>query len=74
VPDTEAWWLAVNWILDTAEAETIANARRSTMNTNMVLNAVGAGEGIDLVRTKLHEARAEAIRGKREEVDHGLRG
>jgi len=67
VPDTTAWWRAVNWILDVAEAETVRNARNSTMHTNMVLNAVGAGEGIDLVRTKLKEARENAIHQDRSE-------
>lgn len=63
VPDTEAWWVSVHWILDQAERETIEWARKKTGDANACIAAVGAGEGIELVRTKLNEARAIALRG-----------
>lgn len=70
MPDTEAWWRAVNWIIDVAETETIQGARKVTANPHMVIAAVGAGEGIDLVRTKLKEAREAALRGRKTNAIH----
>lgn len=61
VPDTEAWWLAVHQIIDQAELETIAGARRVTHDSNRCIAAVGAGEGCELIRTKLNEARDHAL-------------
>lgn len=61
VPDTEPWWLAVNQIVNEAELETIQGARNKLMNTNLCIAAVGAGEGIDLIRTKLKQAREYAL-------------
>jgi hypothetical protein len=62
VADTEPWWIAVNKIIDQAEWETIEVARRKTPNTNECIAAVGAGEGVHLVRQKLQEAREVALR------------
>jgi hypothetical protein len=61
VADTEPWWLAVNQILDEAEWETIEGARKRTPNTNACIAAVGAGEGVALVRDKLKQARDLAL-------------
>jgi hypothetical protein len=72
VADTEPWWIAINEIIDEAEWETIEGARRTTANTNSCIAAVGAGEGVALVRQKLIEAREIAlqseVRGQRSEV------
>lgn len=68
VVEAEAWWLAVNQIVDQAELETIAGARRATHDANRCIAAVGAGEGCDLIRTKLKEARAYALASYREDV------
>jgi hypothetical protein len=62
----EPWWLAVHHILNEAEQETIDGARKRVQNTNACISAVGAGEGIDLVRTKLNDARSIALSPKRE--------
>jgi hypothetical protein len=64
VPSDEPWWLAVHQIIDQAEEETIRGARMRTQITNACIAAVGAGEGVDLVRTKLHDARAIALKSK----------
>jgi hypothetical protein len=75
VADTEPWWIAVNQIIDEAEWETVWGARRTTANTNACIAAVGAGEGVALVRQKLIEARQIAlqseVRGQRSEVRGG---
>lgn len=62
VPDTEPWWNAVHQIIDQAEWETIDGARRRTKETNACIAAIGAGEGVALVRQKLIEARELALR------------
>jgi hypothetical protein len=66
VADTEPWWIAINLIIDEAEWETIEGARRTTGNTNACIAAVGAGEGVALVRQKLHEARQIALKSENE--------
>jgi hypothetical protein len=72
VADTEPWWIVVNQIIDKAEWETIDGARRYTEETNRCIAAVGAGEGVALVRQKLHEARQIALKsGQRSEVRGG---
>jgi glycerol dehydrogenase-like iron-containing ADH family enzyme len=65
VPDTDPMWRAVHYLIDEAEAETILHARKKLRDTNACLAAVGAGEGIDLVRAKLNQARANALRIQR---------
>jgi hypothetical protein len=76
VADTEPWWIVVNQIIDEAEWETVWGARRTTANTNACIAAVGAGEGVALVRQKLQEAREIAlqseVRGQRSEVRGGV--
>jgi hypothetical protein len=64
VPLTEPWWLAVHQILNDAELETIKGARRvhTGVNSNATIAAVGASEGVDLVRQKLNEARDYALK------------
>jgi hypothetical protein len=61
IPDNEAWWLAVHQILDEAEAETTHGARNRTANPNLCIAAVGAGEGVELVRQKLLDRRRLAL-------------
>jgi hypothetical protein len=61
IPDNESWWLAVHQILDEAEDETVQGARNRTANPNLCIAAVGAGEGIDLVRQKLISKRRLAL-------------
>lgn len=60
----EPWWLAVHQILNDAELETIKGARRvhTGANSNATIAAVGASEGVDLVRQKLNEAREYALK------------
>jgi hypothetical protein len=65
IPDNTPWWLAVHQILNEAEAETVQGARNRTANPNLCIAAVGAGEGIDLVRQKLLDRRRIALQ-KRE--------
>jgi hypothetical protein len=62
VGDSEPWWLAVHSIIDLAEWETIDGARRRTKDTNACIAAIGAGEGVALVRQKLIEARELALK------------
>jgi len=62
VPDTEPWWLAVHQVLNEAERETVQGARDRTANPNLCIAAVGAGEGIDLVRQKLIDKRQQSLR------------
>lgn len=61
VPNDEPWWLAVHQIINEAEQETVEGARKRTQLTNACIAAVGAGEGVDLVRTKLIDARNIAL-------------
>jgi hypothetical protein len=65
VADTEPWWIAVHSIIDQAEWETIDGARRRTKETNACIAAIGAGEGVALVRQKLIDARELALRQKK---------
>jgi hypothetical protein len=61
IPDNEPWWLALHQILNEAEAETVQGARNLTANPNLCIAAVGAGEGIELVRQKLIDKRRLAL-------------
>jgi len=62
VPENEPWWCAVHRVLDEAEKETVQGARDYIKDTNRVLSAVGAGEGIELVRRKLLDLRDQSLR------------
>lgn len=62
VADTEPWWIAVHSIIDQAEWETVEGARNRTHDTNKCIAAVGAGEGVALVRQKLMDARNVALK------------
>jgi hypothetical protein len=62
VADTEPWWLAVHQVLEEAERETTNAARNLIVDTNRCIAAVGAGEGIDLIRQKLIDKRNLALR------------
>lgn len=61
VAEGEPWWVTVHRLIDSAEWETIEGARNASDTTKCVA-AVGAGEGIALVRRKLIEARQVALR------------
>src|SRR5258708_3513812 len=61
VDETTAWWLALLQLLDRIEAETVAGARNRVKETNECIAAVGAGEGVALVRRRLLETRAYAL-------------
>jgi hypothetical protein len=61
IPDNEPWWLAVHQILNEAESETVSGARNRTANPNLCIAAVGAGEGVELVRQKLIDKRRLAL-------------
>ena len=58
VSDQEPWWRAVNQLLDTLEWETIEATRNNVATTNLLINAVGAGEGVAMVRQRLWETRS----------------
>src|SRR5439155_3590974 len=62
VVDSEPWWIAVHDAITELEAETIEGARRYVANTNQCISAIGAGEGVALVRTRLIEKRDLALR------------
>jgi len=66
VPDNEPWWITIHQIIDEAELETIQGARRRTKDTNACIAAVGAGEGVALVREKLIQARQLALKGRQD--------
>ena len=66
VSDQEPWWLAVDQLLDTLEWETIDATRNNVSNTNLLINAVGAGEGVAMVRQRLWETRREALQKSKE--------
>jgi hypothetical protein len=68
IPDNEPWWLAVHQILNEAEAETTSGARNRTANPNLCIAAVGAGEGVELVRQKLLDKRRVALLNMQREV------
>ena len=61
VSDQEPWWRAVNQLIDTLEWETIEATRNNVGNTNLLINAVGAGEGVAMVRQRLVETRRGAL-------------
>jgi hypothetical protein len=62
VTDSEPWWLAVHQVINEAESETVTGARNRTANPHLCIAAVGAGEGIDLVRQKLLDKRQLALK------------
>jgi hypothetical protein len=61
VANTTAWWLAVMQLLNRVEAETVQGARNRVKDTNSCIAAVGAGEGVALVRQRLIETREYAL-------------
>jgi hypothetical protein len=61
IPNDTPWWLAVHQLLNEAEHETVEGARSRTANPNLCIAAVGAGEGVDLVRQKLIDKRRLAL-------------
>lgn len=61
VAEDTAWWLALHQLLKRIEDETVAGARGKIRDTNECIAAVGAGEGIALVRRRLLETRAYAL-------------
>jgi hypothetical protein len=62
VSDQEPWWLAVNQVLDDLERETAQFARDKVADTNKCISAVGAGEGVAMVRLRLKEIRDFALK------------
>jgi len=62
VADSEPWWRAVHQTINELELETIEAARRYTKSTNECIAAVGAGEGVAMVRLRLIEKRDNALR------------
>ena len=71
VPDTEAWWLAVHQTLNQAEREIWDGAKARTKDSNLCIAAVGAAEGIDLIRQKLIDKRAAALRTNQDAIHKG---
>jgi hypothetical protein len=61
IAEDTAWWVALHQVLNNVEAETITGARNRVKETNECIAAVGAGEGITLVRRRLMETRAYAL-------------
>lgn len=61
VAENTAWWVALHQLLNQIEAETVAGARNRVKKTNECIAAVGAGEGVALVRRRLLETRAYAL-------------
>lgn len=62
-----AWWLAVHKIINEVEAETVKFARDRLKDTNACIAAVGAGEGVALVRQRLIETRQHALSSARQD-------
>lgn len=62
VSDKDTFWLAVHQVINEAEQETIEGARNRTAETNKCIAAVGAGEGVCLVRSKLIIKRQTALK------------
>src|SRR4030095_1064187 len=62
VADTEPLWLAIHQTINELEMETIEAERRYTKSTNECIAAVGAGEGVAMVRLRLMEKRENALR------------
>lgn len=61
VPETHTLWRAVHQCINEMETETIEAARARTGNPNLCIAAVGAGEGVAMVRMRLIEKRENAI-------------
>jgi hypothetical protein len=66
VSEFEPWWLAVHQAINELEEETIEAARRATGRPYNCIAAVGAGEGVAMVRLRLIEKRDNALRAKKE--------
>lgn len=62
VSELEPWWRAVHQAINEVEQETVEAARRYTKSTNECIAAVGAGEGVAMVRLRLIEKRENALR------------
>jgi hypothetical protein len=69
IPNNEPWWMAVHQILNEAEAETTQGARNRTANPNLCIAAVGAGEGVELVRQKLLDKRRLALQNPQRKAE-----
>jgi hypothetical protein len=65
IADTEPLWLAIHQAINELEMETIEAARRYTAETNRCIAAVGASEGVAMVRLRLQEKRNNALRENR---------
>ncbi len=68
VSDKNPFWLAIHQVINEAEQETIEGARNRTADTNKCIAAVGAGEGVCLVRSKLIAKRLQALKVKQLEM------
>jgi hypothetical protein len=64
ISEFEPWWLALHQTLNELEQETIDAARASTGRPYNCIAAVGASEGVAMVRMRLIEKRANALREK----------
>lgn len=64
VSEFEPWWLAVHKALNELEVETIDAARAATGRPYNCIAAVGASEGVAMVRMRLIELRENALREK----------
>jgi hypothetical protein len=62
VADTEAWWRAVHQAIDDLEQETIRSARDSTLQPELCVSHVAAGEGLDMLRKKLNNLRERGLK------------
>jgi hypothetical protein len=72
VAEDTAWWLALHQILKSVEDECTSGARNKIRDTNQCIAAVGAGEGIALVRRRLMEVRQYALAHSKQRIEEQL--
>jgi hypothetical protein len=62
ISDQDPFWRAIHKAIDALELETLETARLHTANPNLCIADVGASEGVAMVRLRLNQKRANALR------------
>ncbi len=64
IAEDTAWFRAVLQEIDRLERETIEESRRVVGDTNKCINAVGGGEALALLKSRLCALREQAVKGR----------
>jgi hypothetical protein len=66
VDENATWFQATLGVIDALERELITESRAYVGETNKCINAVGGGAALEVLRTRLENLRAAAVKGREE--------